>query len=153
MKVILLAMGLLFFSACSKKQAEVEPVYTLEEFNAILATIPATPDKNTANAINYSDYSAGANKLNSRPMEYQRLSFTLIEFESVKEARDEAMRLNQYYAKNWLFDKVEGEPILEDLVIVKFHATNPKKRVQRKPKNIPAEAHDSHDSHAAPAGH
>ena len=155
MRAILLA-SLLIFSACSKKQAEPEPVYTLEEFNAVLATTSAIPDKNTANAINFADYSPGVNRINSRPMEYQRLSFAIVEFETVKQARDEAIRLNQYYAKNWLFDKVEGEPILEDLVIIKFHATNPKKRVQRKPKNIPAESHgDSHGAgeHAAPPGH
>lgn len=150
MKTILLA-SLLILSACSKKHAEPEPVYTLEEFNTVLATTPANPDKNTANAINFSDYSPGVNRINSRPMEYQRLSFALIEFETVKQARDEALRLNQYYSKNWLFDKVEGEPLLEDLVIVKFHAANPKRRVQRKPKNIPAEVHG--DAHAAPAGH
>lgn len=149
MKTILLA-SLLILSACSKKQAVPEPVYTLEEFSAVLATTPANPDKNTANAINFADYSPGVNRINSRPMEYQKLSFALIEFETVRQARDEALRLNQYYSKNWLFDKVEGEPLLEDLVIIKFHATNPKRRVQRKPKNIPVE---SHGEHAAPAGH
>ena len=151
MKLFLLACSLLMVFSCSKKEVESEAVYTLEEFNTILGTTSAAPDKNTANAINFSDYSPGVNRINSRPMEYQRLSFAVIEFETVKQARDEAMRLNQYYSKNWLFDKVEGEPILEDLVLVKFHAQNPKRRVQRKPKNVPAATHG--DGHAAPAGH
>lgn len=150
MKLFLLACSLLLVFSCSKKEAEPEAIYTLEEFNTILGTTSAAPDKNTAHAINFADYSPGVNRVNSRPMEYQRLSFAIIEFETVKQARDEAMRLNQYYSKNWLFDKVEGEPILEDLVLVKFHAQNPKRRIQRVPKNIPAESHG--EGHAAPAG-
>lgn len=125
--------------------------YTLEEFNVILDGAGALADKNNANAIRFEDYSPGVNRVNSRPMVYERLSFAVIEFESEKEAREEAFRLNQYYSRNWLFDKVEGEPILEDLVIVKFHATNPKRTVQRKPVNIPKESHG--EGHAAPAGH
>lgn len=132
---------ILISSGCSKKHKDVDLKYTLEEFTQIMGTTTATEDKNTANAINFSDYSPGVNKVNSKPMMYERLSFAVVEFETSTQAKAEALRLNQYYSRNWLFDKVEGEPVLEDLVIVKFHAENPNRQVQRKPKNIPSEGH------------
>lgn len=137
-KVLILALSLFIISGCSKKEVAPELKYTQEEFDLIMNSTDAAPDKNTANAINYSDYSPGVDRVNSKALIYQRLSFAAVGFETEKQARDEAMRLNQYYSRNWLFDKVEGEPILEDLVIVKFHAVNPKRRTQRTPVNIPA---------------
>ena len=134
-------MSLLFLGACSKKAPEANRLYTPEEFNAIMDTTAAAADKNTANAINFSDYSPGIDRVNSKPLVYERLSFAVLQFENEKQARDEALRLNQYYSRNWVFDKVDGEPILEDLVIVKFHAINPKRHTQRKPVNVPAGSH------------
>ena len=145
MRVLFFTLMLFAIFACSKKNHELEPLYTTLEFDTLLNNTGAIPDKGNTSAINFSDYSPGVNKLTSRPMSYQRLSFNVLEFETVKQARDEAMRLNQYYARNYLFDKVEGEPILEDMVLVVFHAENPKRRIQRKPINTPA-------AHAAPAG-
>lgn len=140
-KVLILTLSLIIISGCSKKEVAPELKYTQEEFDLIMNSTAAAPDKNNANAINYSDYSTGADRVNSKALIYERLSFAAVAFETPKQARDEAMRLNQYYSRNWLFDKVEGEPILEDLVIVKFHATNPKRRSQRIPVNIPSGTH------------
>nr|BDT28097.1 hypothetical protein BHI3_15630 [Bacteriovorax sp. HI3] len=145
LKLAILFLGAFLIFGCSKKKEAPDLKYTLEEFNLILDSTGAAGDKDAANAIKFEDYAPGVNRVNSRPMVYQRLSFAVVEFETEKQAREEALRLNQYYSRNWLFDKVEGEPILEDLMIVKFHAANPKRRVQRKPVNIPSE-------HAAPAG-
>ena len=140
-KVLILTLCLFIISGCSKKEAGPGMKYTQEEFDLILNSTTALPDKNNANAINFSDYSPGVDRTNSKALVYQRLSFAALAFETEKQARDEALRLNQYYSRNWLFDKVEGEPILEDLVIVKFHAMNPKRRTQRVPVNIPAGGH------------
>jgi hypothetical protein len=132
--VLLLFIALMTLSlGCSKKKEEHVLKYTPEEFNHILGSIKLTADKNAANAVKISDYAPGANPASAQALVYERLSFSIIEFENEKQARDEAMRLNQYYSRNWLFDKVEGEPLLEDIVLSKFHGTNPKRRVQRKP--------------------
>lgn len=125
--------------SCSKKVDELK--YTPEEFTHIMSTTAATEDRTPTNAVNFSDYSPGINRINSKAMIYERLSFAVLEFENEKQAKAEALRLNQYYSRNWLFDKVEGEPLLEDLVIFKFQATNPKKFTQRKPVNHPHEGH------------
>jgi hypothetical protein len=137
-KVLILALSLFIISGCSKKEVTPELKYTLEEFDLIMNSTAATPDKNTANALNFSDYSPGVDRVNSKALVYERLSFAAIAFETPKQAREEALRLNQYYSRNWVFDKVEGEPVLEDLVIVKFHASNPKRRTQRKSVNVPS---------------
>ncbi|MBC7427062.1 MAG: hypothetical protein H7336_00530 [Bacteriovorax sp.] len=113
--------------------------YTPEEFDAIMDTSGATPAKEKSAEIDFTQYSPGVNKLTSRSLTYERLNFAVVEFETEKQARAEALRLNQYYSRNWLFDKVEGEPILEDLILVKFKAENPKRHLQRRPVNIPSE--------------
>jgi hypothetical protein len=61
------------------------------------------------------------------------------------------VRLNQYYSRNWLFDRTEGEPVLEDFVINNFGATNPNRRLQRKAKASPKAENTEHK--AAPAAH
>ncbi|MBY0413575.1 MAG: hypothetical protein K2Q18_05395 [Bdellovibrionales bacterium] len=148
-KAFILITGLVIFgAACSKKAEDHNSKYTPEEFAHIMGTTTASDDKVPEHAINFSDYSPGVSRLTSRAMVYERLSFAVVEFETVDQARNEALRLGQYYSRNFLFDKVDGEPILEDLVIVKFHAINPKKHTQRKPVNIPHEGHGG----GAPAG-
>ena len=151
LKLIILFFSLTLAFGCSKKKVEPDLKYTLEEFNLLMDSTGATADKEPKNAINFSDYSPGVNRMNSRPLVYSRLSFAVIEFETEKQARDEAIRLGQYYARNWLFDKVEGEPILEDLVIIKFDAKNPKRAIPRKPVNRPKENHS--EGATAPAVH
>lgn len=150
-KVLILALSLFIISGCSKKEVAPELKYTQEEFDLIMNSTSATPDKNAANAINFSDYSAGVDRVNSKALVYERLSFAAVAFETEKQAKAEALRLNQYYSRNWLFDKVEGEPILEDLVISRFHAANPKRRTQRKPVNIPPMEH--HEGGGGGGGH
>ena len=150
-KVLILSLSLIFISGCSKKEVAPELKYTQEEFDLILNSTSAIPDKDVANAINFSDYSTGADHGNSKALIYERLSFAAIAFETATQAKSEAQRLNQYYSRNWLYDKVEGGPILEDLIIVKFHAENPKHKTQRIPKTIPSGPH--HEVGGAKEGH
>lgn len=51
-----------------------------------------------------------------------------IEFTSEKAAREAALVYDQYYARNWLFDEVKGEPVLEDFIKNVYNAKNPKKK-------------------------
>jgi hypothetical protein len=141
MKIILLFIFcFLSLTSCSKKSEDHGQKYTVEEFNKILTDTGAIQDKKVTN-INFADYSIGVNRINSRAMEYQRLGFYVIEFETEKQARQEAIRLNQYYSRNWLFDRTDGEPILEDYVILNFLGISPNRSIQRKPKTQAAPAH------------
>lgn len=162
-----LAIILLFISfasiSCSKKHTETERTYTADEF-ARLANAASQVNSTGENAIPFSDYSPGVNKASSKTFIFERLKFYAVQFETEAQARSEAMRLNQYYSRNILFDLVEGEPVLEDYVIKSFQAQNPTRTVQRIPKieeghsvhgevhgspHSPPEAPASHDTHSA----
>jgi hypothetical protein len=150
---VMLAFVALTFAACSKKQDQGGPKYTAEEFMALAHEAKVSDDK--TDPIKFSDYSPGVTPVESKALKYQRLIFFAIAFNSVEDARNEARRLNQYYSRNWLFDRVEGEPILEDYLITTFKAENPNRKIQRTPK-VPAhgEGHgEGHGESAPPAHH
>jgi len=138
--------------SCSKKQENTGPKYTAEEFLALSHEASVTNEKGE-DAIKFSDYSPGVNKLDSKTFRYNRLVFFAIAFETEEEAKSEAKRLNQYYSRNWLFDRVEGEPVLEDYVISTFNAQNPNRSVQRRPKKAQGHGEAHGEAHAAPAHH
>ncbi len=143
--MILLVASLL--NSCNKKAIDVTKIYTAEEF-AQLASKATSVNPTGENAIPFSDYTLGVKKENSKTLIFERLKFYAVEFESEKMARSEALRLNQYYSRNILFDKVEGEPILEDYLIETFKAVNPNRAVQRVPKKA-----EDHGEHGAEAPH
>ena len=102
-------------------------------------------------AIKFSDYGPGAIRIESKALVYKNLIFYAIAFKNTEEANNEALRLNQYYARNWLFDRVEGEPLLEDYLIERLKASNPKRQIQRVPKKPTAEHGEGHEA-ASPHG-
>ena len=140
-----------FLLSCSKKHKEVEPIYTPEEFQTLTANL-TTVNPTGENAIPFHEYSPKVNKLISKTFVYERLRFYAIGFDSVEDAREEAKRLNQYYSHNFMFDQVEGEPVLEDYVITQFKAMNPNRTVQRIPKKHEA-SHGNPHGETAPAHH
>lgn len=147
-----LLLAMLFTSvACSKKKEIVEPRFTVEELTALAHNATVSSEKGEE-AIQFSDYAPGVNKAESKSFRFERLVFYAIKFETTEEARSEAQRLNQYYARNWLFDRVEGEPLLEDFVITTFQAKNPNRQIQRKPK-VSHPEQSGHHGDAAPAAH
>lgn len=48
-----------------------------------------------------------------------------IEFDTEANARAAALAYNQYYARNWFFDDVNGEPVLESFVKEVYDAKIP----------------------------
>lgn len=55
----------------------------------------------------------------------RRVELIAIEFETTEAARQQAQSINQWHAKNWLFDDVTDEPVLESFVKEAFDAKNP----------------------------
>jgi hypothetical protein len=129
--IILICFSVLI--SCSKKSGVVDLKYTVEDLANTLHETSLGSDK-AEDALKISDYSPGVNRLESKSLVYKRLTFYAVSFESSELARKEAIRLNQYYSRNWLFDRVEGEPLLEDYLIEKFKAINPNRTIQRVPK-------------------
>lgn len=154
MKYFLVSIFLVstFLLSCSKKVVNVDPKYTLEELNLLARDASPSTEKGD-DVLKLSDYSPGVNRVESKMFSYKRLNFFAVSFETSDQARAEAKRLNQYYARNWLFDRVEGEPLLEDYVILTFKAINPNRQIQRVPKNIPTHAPAEAHGAAAPSAH
>lgn len=139
------------FHGCSKKSNAPSVKYTVEEFDSLAHE--ASLNKEKSDTPQFSDYSPGVNRLESKSLIYKRLAFFAISFENEDQARSEAMRLNQYYARNWLFDRIQGEPVLEDYVIEAFKAINPNKKIQRVPKKSEDGHGAGHGESHAPAHH
>jgi hypothetical protein len=134
------------FSACSKKAEKVELKYTTIEMDNLLHEASPSHEAGTA-GLSLSDYAPGVNRVESKALMYQHLSFFIVAFDTGVEACAEARRLNQYCARNWLLDRVEGEPILEDYLIERLKAINPNRKIQRVPKKA-ISAHG--EEHAQP---
>lgn len=133
--------SLLSFGGCSKKAEHQGEKYKLEEIKKMMeeggaAELPKKIEEGGV-PIPFSEYSPGVNQVESYGLRYQRLVFFAISFETEEMAKNEALRLNQYYTRNWLIDRVEGEPLLEDFALVALKAINPTKKIQRVPKTHP----------------
>ncbi len=150
-KILIICITILNVS-CSKK-IESPPRLKVEELVKLLG--PVKELKNTdplAIAYKAAYYGEGLVPDSYKLLAYKDLAFLLIEFENEDKAHKEALRLKQYYHKNWLIDEVSGEPSLEDLIIYKLHAINPSLKTQRIPKHIPEESHGTGDAKAS-GGH
>ncbi|MCK6596485.1 MAG: hypothetical protein L6Q33_14905 [Bacteriovoracaceae bacterium] len=143
---ILLTLIVLLSSACAKKEVTVERLKVDELVKSLGPVIELKKDDPRAVPFRLEYYGAGVIADSYKQLSYRDLGFLAVEFESEEAALKEALRLKQYYHKNWLFDEVANEPSLEDLIIYKIHAINPSLAVQRTPKHIPQ------DPVAAPAG-
>ena len=124
--LFVIVLGLSF--SCTKK----EPVYTISEMfkmanEADVAIeevfIPDTDNFRHLRVI-CDNYGEGC-KGNGKRFKVKGVDILLIEFESETSARAEAQRINQWHARNWLFDDVTGEPVLESYVVKAFKAVNP----------------------------
>lgn len=72
------------------------------------------------------NYGPGCVKGTGKRIKVRKVELITIQFQTVQEARDEALRLDQYHFANWLFDEVEEEPVLKHFVKKVFKAVNPK---------------------------
>ena len=55
-------------------------------------------------------------------VQHKFLSFLMINYAEPEQAQRAAAHLGQYYYKNWLFDQVAGEKILEEFVQAAYQA-------------------------------
>jgi len=124
--VFVFALSLSF--ACTKK----EPVYTISEMFKMAKEADASfeevfiPDTQNFRHLRVicDNYGEGC-KGNGKRFKVKGVDILVIEFESESTARAEAQRINQWHARNWLFDDVTNEPILESYVTRAFKAVNP----------------------------
>lgn len=80
--------------------------------------------KDITSGVQCRDYPPGC--IRGKRAKLRRVIMTVVEFENEKAAKNAAFHINQYYAKNWVFDDISGEPVLESFVKEAFGAVNPK---------------------------
>jgi hypothetical protein len=113
---------LLLLLACSK-----EPKFSKEEL--LLMALKADPSatvllpKSINEGVSCSDYPAGC--LSAHLVQVRKLDFIAIEFSSQAEAKLAAQKIRGWYARNWVFDDVTGEPTLERFVQSALEAKKP----------------------------
>lgn len=119
-KFFLLALFTQIFFSCTKKNAEPERIKA-EELVSLLSDVKEIKsDDPVAVSFRPAYYSKGMIANSYKILAYKNLSFLIVEFESAELAKAEAVRLKQYYYKNWLIDEVRGEPSLEELITNKL---------------------------------
>jgi len=127
----ILIFGLLFFS-CTKEEryttTEMWKMATAVEPNIQLVPIP---NHETDRRILCENYGPGCVKGSGRRILVRRVELIAVEFVTTKHARVEAKKINQWHAKNWLFDDVTNEPVLESYIQKAFNAQNPNQELEK----------------------
>lgn len=107
--------------SCTKK----EVIYSKED---MIGMVPKEgPEKmeillarNLNDVIPCSDYGAGC--LSAHRLRVKNLDFIAIEFNDGEQAMLAAQRIRGWTVSNWLFDDVEGEPVLERWLVEHYKA-------------------------------
>lgn len=119
--LILVSVSILSVS-CTKKLR-----YTKEELFSIAKSKDPTLEfilpKTINDGVQCSDYLDGC--VAGHRAKVQGLEMIAVEFMTEQEARNAAKKINGYYVRNWTFDDVNGEPILEKFVQESLKAKRP----------------------------
>ena len=90
--------------------------------------------KDLNSGIKCSDYGKGC--MNGHMAAVRKIDFVMVKFDSTQAAKEEALRIDQYYAQNWVFDDVANEPIVEKFIMETFGATRPLEELKKKQKEL-----------------
>ena len=70
-------------------------------------------------------YGLGCVPGSGKRIELKGVEIVVVEFENEEFAKKEAYRLNQMYARNWLFDEVMKEPVVKSFIKRVYCAEDP----------------------------
>ncbi|MEK6625710.1 MAG: hypothetical protein AABY86_12115 [Bdellovibrionota bacterium] len=125
-----LIVGILCLSACTQKNMPIDKLAMLKMAQDYDSTVKPILPKDLNSGIrcrkDNGDYVYGEGCLTGFQVQVGVLEMDAIEFQTEELAKLEAFRLDQYYYKNWVFDNVTNEPILEHFVKNAFAAQRPK---------------------------
>lgn len=79
--------------------------------------------KNLTDGVHCTDYTEGC--VAGHNVQVRKLDFIAVEFMTEAQAKYAAKKVRGYYSRNWLFDDVAGEPILERFVTEHLEAKKP----------------------------
>ena len=110
---------LVLVSACTK-ELKYDKTQMYKMGTKVEPTLELILPKDINSGIKCSDYGKGC--LSGVTAKVRLVEIILVEFDTEENARNEALKLDQYYTRNWLLDDVRGEPLIESFVKQAFNA-------------------------------
>ncbi len=123
---IALFLTTLSFTSCSK-----EEIYTPIDMYMMATRFDPKVEEvrivDPSRSLSCDHYFEGCIKNSPKRFKIRLVEMVVVQFHNSGYACKAALKLNQYYTRNWLFDDVTDEPVLEDFVKKVWDAKNPKK--------------------------
>lgn len=135
MKLVLLTLILFIFAGCSCDIHDIIITKSMmlklaqEEDPSVEVIIP----KEITGGVKCTSYDPGCT--GAFQAKVRDVEIVLVEFKEEEQARKQAYKIDQYYAKNWVFDDVTGEPVLEKFVTKVYNAKRPRVEEKKKTDN------------------
>ncbi len=124
MRIITLILVSLMLFSCSSDNENWSKFKLYEMAKKIEPNVEIILPKDIASGIQCRDYPPGC--IRGMRAKLRRVVMIVVEYENEEAAKKAAFHINQFYAKNWVFDDVSGEPVLESFVQQAFGAKRPK---------------------------
>jgi hypothetical protein len=136
MRIVLLLLPLLIFG-CSDDRYTERQLYNIavKVEPGIKIILPKSMDEGVKCEV----YKT-AGCIGGKMARLRKVIITLVEFETEEQAKEAAIKIDQYHIKNWVLDDVVDEPVLESFVAQAFpKAVRPYqehlKKMKKKGKN------------------
>ncbi len=117
--LVTISIILILFLSCSESL-----IYREDQIVSMAVAVDANfkiiLPKTLNDGINCFNYGSGC--IRGKMAEVRKVVMILVEFKTEDEAKSSAAAIGEYYSRNYLFDDVVGEPVLEDFVKRSFNA-------------------------------
>ena len=122
MKTPLFFFLVFFLLGCTKELKYTKEQLYSKALKADSSTSFILP-KNLSDGVHCTEYTEGC--VAGHNVQVRKLDFIAVEFMNEAQAKHAAKKVRGYYSRNWLFDDVAGEPILERFVTEHLEAKKP----------------------------
>ena len=116
-------LGLSILSASCTKEVKYSKEELLAKAQAGEPSVTIILPRSINDGISCSNYTEGC--MSGHTVKVKNLEMIAVEFGTEAEAKYAAKKIRGYYARNWVFDDVTGEPILEEFVSRVLDAKRP----------------------------
>lgn len=125
-----LIFALLTIFSCSEDKITKEQMFqkTIKHDSTAKILLPKTME----DGIKCSDYGEGC--IAGHNVLVLGLEMIVVEYDSSENAKKAAMVIDAYYVKNWLFDDVYGEPVLEKFAKKAYDAIRARDELKKSSK-------------------
>ena len=115
----------LILTSCSKEEtySPIDMYMMATKFDPKVEEVRVT---DPAKSLKCSMFPEGCVENSPKRFKVRLVEMVVVQYHSNHQACLAAKALDQYYIRNWLFDDVTGEPVLEDFVKRVYKAQKPK---------------------------